>query len=109
MLQSRSIFAVLCLVGYSNALVDYEHAVHHIARVIQDHSDNFYTDPNTISHVIDTQLLKEQSCRTYEPDHHKMQECYTIFELDPCKSYLDDVEDYENCQGLALEKGARKV
>ena len=102
-------FAVLCLMGSANALVDYEHAVEHIAKVIQEHQDDFMHDPHIQHHDVDLDWLKHATCRQYEDNHHETQECYTIFELDPCKHYLDDEADYDHCQDLALQKGARKV
>ena len=97
MLQGRNLFAVLCLVGYSHALVDYEHAVHHIAKVIQDHHGDFMHGTQATAHQLDMTRLKEKTCHHFEPNHHQIQECYTIFELDPCKHYLDDEGDYYHC------------
>ena len=95
--------------GSANALVDYEHAVEHIAKVIQEHQGDFTHDPHTHVHDVDLNWLKQATCSSYEDNHHETQECYTIFELDPCKHYLDDEADYDHCQDLALQKGARKV
>ena len=102
MLQSRTLFAVLCLMGSSSALVDYEHAVEHIAKVIQDHSEDFTQDAHSPHHTVDMGWLKHATCKVYDANHHETQECYTIFELDPCKHYLDDETEYKQCQDLAF-------
>ena len=93
-----SFFAVFCLSGVTNALVDYDHAVEHIAKVITDHQDDFHHEHMaTPAHKREMENLKVAACMHFEPNHHQVQECYTIFELDPCKTYLDDPADYNHC------------
>lgn len=49
MLHSRALFAVACLASSSRALVDYERAIEHIARVIQDRRGDPFEEAHQLS------------------------------------------------------------